>query len=251
MLALFAFCAGQAQAHFGMVVPSTATVTEKKDANLVVDIAFAHPMEREGIDMAKPRAFTITRDGKTEDLAGRLTLASFLKHKAWQARYAVTQPGVHQFAMTPEPYFEPAEDKYIVHYTKTVVAAFGEEDGWGDPLGLPAEIVPLTRPFANYVGNVFRGLVLVNGNLAPNVEVEVECYNADGRRASPNPYFVTQVVKTDASGIFASGVPWAGWWGFAALSESEEKMDYKGTPKPVEIGAVLWMHFAVPKESRN
>ena len=47
------------------------------------------------------------------------------------------------------------EDCFIIHYTKTVVAAFGEEENWGQPLGLKTEIVPLTRPFANYTGNVF------------------------------------------------------------------------------------------------
>ncbi|MDR2743844.1 MAG: DUF4198 domain-containing protein [Desulfovibrio sp.] len=242
-------CATRAEAHFGMVIPSSSTVSEKKDAALTLDIAFAHPMEREGMDMARPKAFTLTRDGKTEDLTARVTPASIMKHKSWRAGYTISRPGVHQFAVTPEPYFEPAEDTYIVHYAKTVVAAFGEEDGWSEPIGLPAEIVPLTRPFGNYAGNVFRGLVLVNGKPAPNTDVEVEYYNAHARRAAPNPYFVTQVVKTDANGVFAYGIPWDGWWGFAALSESEEKLDYKGALKPVEIGAVLWMEFAVPKIS--
>ena len=36
---------GVALAHFGMVIPSTGTVTEKKDANVSLDLAFAHPME--------------------------------------------------------------------------------------------------------------------------------------------------------------------------------------------------------------
>ncbi|MDR1660049.1 MAG: DUF4198 domain-containing protein, partial [Desulfovibrio sp.] len=117
------------------------------------------------------------------------------------------------------------------------------------PIGLPAEIVPLTRPFGNYAGNAFRGLVLVNGKPAPDTDVEVEYYNAHSRRAAPNPYFVTQVVKTDANGVFVCGIPWDGWWGFAALSESGEKLDYKGSLKPVEIGAVLWTEFSAPKAS--
>jgi cobalt/nickel transport protein len=174
-----------------------------------------------------------------------------MKHKAWKARCVLNRPGVHQFVLIPEPYFEPIEDSYIIHYTKTVVAAFGEEEGWSEPVGLPAEIVPLTRPFGNYAGNVFRGLVLVNGKPAPNADVEVEYYNARNAYAAPNPYFVTQVVKTDADGIFVYGVPWVGWWGFAALSQSAEKMDYKGEPKPVEIGAVLWTEFAAPLKARG
>lgn len=69
--------------------------------------------------------------------------------------------------MEPQPYWEPAEDCYIVHYTKAYVAAFGEEEGWDEPAGLKTEIVPLTRPFGNYAGNVFQGQVLLNGKPVP------------------------------------------------------------------------------------
>ena len=61
---------------------------------------------------------------------------------------------------------------------------------------------------------------------------------------------MTQVVKTDANGVFAYAAPWAGWWGFAALNTAAEKMDYKGQPKNVELGAVLWLEFAAPKRAK-
>ena len=149
--------------------------------------------------------------------------------------------------MEPEPYFEPAEDTYIIHYTKTAVAAFGGEEGWDEPLGLKTEIVPLTRPFGNYAGNVFQGRVLLDGKPVPGAEVEVESYNKAKGHTAPNEYFVTQVVKADENGVFSYGVPWAGWWGFAALNTAKEKLDYKGEPKPIELGAVLWLEFVAPK----
>ena len=161
-LALLFCVAAQAEAHFGMVIPSTATVTEKKDADLKLDISFSHPMEMQGMDMAAPKAFTVTLDGKSEDLKASLKPATVMGHKAWQAAYKIKKPGVYQFAVEPEPYFEPAEDTYIIHYTKTAVAAFGGEEGWDEPLGLKTEIVPLTRPFGNYAGNVFQGLSLIH-----------------------------------------------------------------------------------------
>ncbi|BAV91975.1 DUF4198 domain-containing protein [Candidatus Desulfovibrio trichonymphae] len=247
ILSLVLFCAAQAEAHFGMVIPSAATITEKKDANLKIDLAFAHPMEMKGMDMAAPKAFTVTVDGRTEDVRYLLKPSVILGHKAWQAAYAVKKPGVYQFAVAQAPYFEPAEDTYIVHYTKTVTAAFGGEDGWNEPLGLKTEIVPLTRPFGNYAGNIFRGQVLLNGKPAPNTDVEVEFWNTDGRRTAPNEYFLTQIVRTDQNGVFAFGVPWAGWWGFAALSTADEKLDYKGEQKPIELGAVLWTEFVAPR----
>ncbi|MBO4300875.1 MAG: DUF4198 domain-containing protein [Desulfovibrio sp.] len=246
-LAVFFCWAGQTQAHFGMVIPSTPTVTDKKDASLRLDIAFAHPMELEGMDMATPQSVTVSRDGTSEDLKSALTSGKILGHKAWQLAYTVKKPGVYQFAVVPEPYFEPAEDTYIVHYTKTVVAAFGEEEGWDKPLGIKTEIVPLTRPFGMYAGNVFQGRVLFDGKPAKDTVVEVECYNKDKKHVAPNEYYVTQVIKTDENGVFTFATPWAGWWGFAALTTSAETMDYKGEAKPVELGAVLWTYFATPK----
>ena len=138
------------------------------------------------------------------------------------------------------------EDCFIIHYTKTVVAAFGEEEGWDVPLGLKTEIVPLTRPFANYSGNVFQGRVLLDGKPVPGAVVEVEYYNRDAAYAVPNAYFTTQVIKADEEGVFTYSVPWAGWWGFAALNTAEEKMDHQGSPKDVELGAVIWMDFTAP-----
>ena len=99
------------------------------------------------MDMQRPKALTVTVDGKTEDPASSLKPVSIIGHQAWRAGYSIKRPGVYQFAMEPAPYFEPAEDCFIIHYTKTVVAAFGEEEGWDVPLGLKTEIVPLTRPF--------------------------------------------------------------------------------------------------------
>lgn len=117
------------------------------------------------------RPATVTHDGKTEDIKATLKPATVLGHKAWQTTYGIKKPGVYQFAVEPAPYFEPAEDKFIIHYTKTVVAAFGEEEGWDAPLGLKTEIVPLTRPFANYTGNVFRGRVLLDGKPVAGADV--------------------------------------------------------------------------------
>lgn len=246
-LALLLCCGTRAEAHFGMVIPSAPMVTEKKDAALKLEISFSHPMEMQGMDMAEPKAVTVTFDGKTEDLTAGLKPATIMGHKAWQADFTIRRPGIYQFAVQPAPYFEPAEDCYIIHYAKTVVAAFGNEEGWDQPLGLKTEIVPLTRPFGNYAGNVFQGRVLLDGKPVSGAEVEVESYNKAGSHVPPNEYFVTQVVKADENGVFTYGVPWAGWWGFAALNTAADKLDYKGEAKSVELGAVLWMNFAAPQ----
>lgn len=237
---------GVALAHFGMVIPSAGTVTDKKDADVTLDLSFTHPMEMQGMPLAKPKAVQVIANGKTEDLKPSLKAKKIVDHDGWTAQYAIKRPGVYQFVMEPQPYWEPAEDCYIVHYTKAYVAAFGEEEGWDEPAGLKTEIVPLTRPFGNYAGNVFQGQVLLNGKPVPGADVEVELYNKDKKYEAPNEYMVTQVVKADANGVLTYAVPFAGWWGFAALNTADEKLDHDGTPKNVELGAVLWAEFVDP-----
>lgn len=245
-LSVFALC-GSAQAHFGMAIPSAATIMDKKDANIKLDIAFSHPSAGQGMDMEKPIAFSVNVNGQSLNLLDSLKPGEFFGHKAWTAEYAVKRPGLYQFAITPAPYFEPAEDCFIIHYTKTLVAAFGAEDGWEKPLGLPMEILPLTRPFGNFKGNVFQGVVLKNGKPLPGAIVEVESLNQNPRHVGPNDYYDAQQAMTDANGVFTVGIPWAGWWGFAALAEAEEQLEFQGRKKNVELGGILWLRFAEPQ----
>ena len=233
-----------ALAHFGMVIPQTQIVTEKKEATVPLQISFSHPMEMRGMPMAAPKAFKVISNGKTEAVPVQPT--KVMDQDAWKASYTVKRPGVYQFVVEPEPYWEETEDCFIIHYAKTYVAACGEEEGWDEPAGLKTEIIPLTRPFGNYAGNVFQGQVLLNGKPVPNAEVEVELYNKDKAYTAPNDYMVTQVIRADANGVFTYGIPFAGWWGFAALNTSDTKLNHNGQPKDVELGAVLWAEFVDP-----
>jgi cobalt/nickel transport protein len=234
---------GAASAHFGMLIPSQATLSQGDPRTLNLQLSFSHPMEMEGMDMAKPKALGVMAGGTKEDLLAALKPAKVMDKAAWSAAYNVKKPGVYTFFMEPEPYWEPAEDAFIVHYTKVVVPAFGDEEGWDKELGLKTEIVPLTRPFGLYAGNVFQGIVMLDGKRAPFAEVEVEFYNRDNAAEAPNEYLVTQVVKADRNGVFTYAAPRAGWWGFAALSTADFKLKQDGKDKAVEIGGVIWVYF--------
>lgn len=234
---------GQVMAHFGMVISSDNIVTQAKKS-VDLSLSFSHPFERHGMDLVRPEKFYVLMDGKKTDLQGSLKETTIMDHKAWQTSYRLKRPGVYHFAMEPTPYWEPAEDVSIIHYTKTIVAAFGADEGWDEPMGLPTEIVPLLRPFGNYAGNSFTGQVLMNGKPVPLAEVEVELYNQDGYLQAPSDYHVTQVVKADANGIFSFSCPKGGWWGFAALNEAGYTLNNpQGEAKGVELGAVLWIYM--------
>jgi len=194
--------------------------------------------------LAKPKRLLVRIGGKTEDIRGLLQPVKVMAQPAWQAVYAIKRPGAHLIAMEPEPYWEPAEDVFIIHYTKTVIAAFGDDEGWDEEMGLKTEIVPLSKPYALYAGNVFQGIVKLDGKVVPYAEVEVEYYNRDGKAQAPSDFMVTQTIKADGAGVFTYAAPQAGWWGFAALNEADFKLKTAaGEEKGVELGAVLWVHF--------
>lgn len=236
------FTSTMAFAHFGMVIPSDTMVAQDDNRTLTLSLSFSHPMEMVGMDMEKPKAFTVFSQNQSQDLLNQLKPATVMGHQAWTAAYVVKRPGVYIFSMEPQPYWEPAEDCFIVHLTKTVVTAFGDNEGWDAELGLAAEIVPLSKPFGLYAGNVFQGIVKRNGKPVPYAEVEVEYYNETKKAKAPTDDMVTQTIKADGNGVFTYATPTAGWWGFAALSTADYTLRHEGKEKPVEIGAVIWVY---------
>jgi cobalt/nickel transport protein len=226
-----------------MIIPDRSIVAPFED-ELELTIAFTHPFEAEGMDMAKPKKCFVDRGGKRQDLTKGLKEIQFMEHKAWKLDFSIILPGVYGFAVEPEPYWEPVEDAHIIHHTKVLVPAYGDEEGWDRPMGLKTEIIPLTRPFGNYAGNLFQGRVLVDGKPVPHAEVEVEYLNTEKSLSTTSPYHITQVVKADADGVFSFACPWSGWWGFAALTEADFTLpDPAGKEKAVELGAVFWTYM--------
>ena len=200
-------------------------------------------MEMVGMPLERPKVFSVFKEGKSSDLLGRLGPATVMGHKGWTMGYKIDRPGVYMLHMEPQPYWEPAEDCYIVHITKTVVAAFGDDEGWDAEIGLKTEIVPLAKPFGLYAGNVFQGIVKMNGRPVPYAEVEAEFYNRLKAVRAPTDYMVTQTIKADGDGIFTYASPASGWWGFSALNTADHKLKHEGEEKDVELGAVIWVYF--------
>ena len=233
-----------AWSHFGMVIPSDNMVMQDDPRTIKVTLSFSHPFELVGMELVKPKVFDVFAGGEKQNLLGSLQKIQVMGHSAWQAAYAVKRPSIYAFVMEPEPYWEPAEDSFIIHYTKTVVTAFGDDEGWDAEVGLKTEIVPLSKPFGLYAGNVFQGIVKLDGKPVPFAEVEVEYYNTDKKYTAPTDYMITQTIKADGNGVFTYAAPFSGWWGFAALNPADFKLKTKsGQEKGVELGAVIWVHF--------
>lgn len=231
-----------APAHFQELIPSTEIVDGKAERRLDLELTFTHPMAQgPAMPMGEPAAFGVLEPKARVDLKDRLEPVEVDGKAAYHCDYTVSGPGDYIFYVEPAPYWEPAEGVMIVHYTKTIVSAFGAETGWDRLLGLPVEIEPLTRPYGLWTGNLFSGVVRRDGKPVPFAEVEVEWRN-DGSVAPPAGAFITQVLKADANGVFSYAMPRAGWWGFAALLEADQPMENpQGKAVPLEQGALIWV----------
>ncbi len=238
-------------AHFGTLIPSDDIITQDDAKTIKMAVKFIHPMEGHYMEMEMPQQFGVLHNGEKTDLLSTLQAAKGKSSDQendftfWQSDYQIKRPGDHIFYVEPAPYWEPAEDVFIIHYTKVCVNALGLEEGWDTPIGLETEIIPLTRPYGLWTGNIFTGQVLVNGAPVPGAEVEVEYLNESPGNTriiqAPSDPYITQVVKADDNGVFSYAMPKAGWWGFAALNEGSATIQKDGAEKGVEIGAVFWV----------
>lgn len=236
----------KAYAHFQMIIPSDEMVSQVENRTVNLDVRFYHPFEGSGMNMAKPAQFGVMVGGEKINLLNDLKEVRIKDREgkmftAFKTTYSIKNPGDHIFYVEPKPYWEPAEESFIIHYTKVIVNALGMEEGWDEEVGLKTEIVPLTRPYGLWAGNVFQGVVKVKGKAVPYAEVEVEYFNDEAKIKAPADPMITQVIKADENGVFTYAMPKAGWWGFAALNTDEKTMTHEGKEYPVEIGAVLWV----------
>ena len=235
--------AGTAAAHYAMVIPSEPIVSGEEGREVTLTLSFSHPFEGVGMALDRPAAFGVVHGGERTDLLAALEPAEAMGASGFTLTHSLERPGAHVFHMEPQPYWEPAEELFIVHHTKLVVPAFGDDSGWDAALGLPTEIVPLARPFGLYAGNLFQGIVEMDGEPVPFAEVEVEHHGEGAPLEAPSELMITQTVKADGNGVFSYAAPAPGWWGFAALNEAGYTLSHEGEEKPVELGAVIWVRF--------
>ncbi len=227
---------GVGYAHFLVIMPSA---TETDGEAVALEVLFTHPMnQKHTMEMAKPKEFGVFAQGKKTDLSGTLKAKKVNGKSAYGSSYKPKAPGDHIFYVVPAPYYEEAEDIYIQQCCKVVVNAFGESEGWDAMVGMPVEIEPLVRPYGLWTGMLFRGVVKNMGKPVPNVEIEVEYFNGDGKTKAPTESAEVQIIKTNADGEFSFALPKAGWWGFAALGAGGEQ---KHEGKELSLDAVMWV----------
>jgi cobalt/nickel transport protein len=240
VLAFSLMAAAPLMAHFQTVLSDRSVLDGAGAVQLTYQ--FTHPFEHRLMQMDRPVEAGVFFEGKKSSMMGELIEAKSGNFSFWRAKHQLKEPGVYQFYVDPKPYFEPAEGVFIRHITKTLVDVGGANEGWDEPIGLKAEIVPLSRPYAVYTGNIFSGQVLYKGKPAAGVIVEVGIDDGVGKKlGNPDELITAYSVKTDANGVFHAAMPFDGWWGFAALIEDDQELKHEGKSYPVELGALIWV----------
>ena len=258
---LTCLASGAAYAHFQLLYTPEAAL--KEAGAIPLALVFSHPFESGfTMNMGQPEAFyVVSRRGdaekKSTDLMQYLEPIQWAGQDSKGAAYVAKPPrsvtrslGDYTYVLKPAPYYEKSEDKYIQQITKTMVNIGGLPGAWDEPLGLPVEVVPLDKPYANWVGGVFRAVILSGGKPVPHAEIEVEYLNhepqidahkfADEAKATaPQDAFTTLSIRADAAGQVIIGLPKAGWWGIAALDLRGDKSKFQG--KHLSLDAVLWL----------
>ncbi|MGO9122136.1 MAG: DUF4198 domain-containing protein [Desulfomonilaceae bacterium] len=237
--------AAASSAHFGMIIPSTDIIGKDDPREISLTLQFTHPFEGgPQMDLVKPEKFGVVVEDKVTDLTGTLIEKKVGGASVWETKYKITRPADYIFFMQPKPYWESAEDKFIIHFTKVIVDALGAQTGWdkaiGQTAGILMEVIPVSRPYGLYAGNLFTGQVFRDGKPVANSEVEVEFWGM-GKTKAPTDSHIRQVIKTDPNGVFSYAMPKPGWWGFSAIMQGPESIKYEGKDKMVEIGAVIWV----------
>lgn len=248
------------QAHFQTLYVAESAL--QRGGDLEFALVFTHPFQgRPTMPMGLPRSFSMTsyRVGAEPVVTD---LRKYLRPIEWEgggqraAAYRASIPremvrslGDYVFLLEPEPYLEAGEDIYIQQFTKVIVNVGGVPSGWTNTQNLPVEIQPLSRPYANWTGGVFRAIVLSGGQPVPFAQIEVEYVNypvdlkkngfgSKAKMTAPHPAYERLSVLADANGVMAVSLPKAGWWGIAALGIGAEKV-HKG--KTMSQDAVLWV----------
>ncbi|MCC6154915.1 MAG: DUF4198 domain-containing protein [Candidatus Hydrogenedentes bacterium] len=251
MVALLAWCGAAAHAHVQIMVPAA-----QDGAVSTLDIRFVEHASENGpaLPMPRPQQFGVIVNQKKTDLLGTLQARESGGQPAWAVAYTMKEAGAHVFFLQPAPYWEPAEQVLVVHYTKVILNScpaklpteshMGWEnwEGHDTLVGFPVEIEPSVQCTSLWTGSAFTGIVRVNGRPAPHCRVEVEYLNDKGAVKLPDNSYITHILKTDTQGGFTYVPARAGWWAMTAIPQSGEKAaGPNGKEVDLEMGGALWI----------
>lgn len=233
------------RAGFGLIVPSDEMLSPGESPAISLRLGLFDPLAPLFMEVARPKRFGVQHLGEATDLLTSLKPREEKNPAAWLTEFTAKNPGDYTFYAEHAPRWEAADDQFSVPLAKVCVNVLALEEGWDEPVGLEAEIIPLSRPYGLWTGNLFSGQVLLGGEPAPYVAIEVAWLGTAPDTPPILPRTATafriQKIRTDANGVFHYAMPRAGWWGFAAILDTDRTIKKDNEEKAVSIVTSFWV----------
>jgi cobalt/nickel transport protein len=230
-------------APYTFLTPAASIVPAGEAQSVGLRLGTFDPLTRRPVATAKPARLASQHLGEQSDLLGSLKPAADAgaappEPAAWAAELPLRRPGDYTVFSESAPHWDAEADSFVVLFTKSCINFQPLEEGWDEPVGQELEIVPLSRPYGLWRGNLFSGQVLLKGEPAAYVEVTATRL---GDPAAQLPPYLVQKVRADGNGIFHFALPRGGSWGVVAWSEADWTLHRDGDDKPVLLGAGIWL----------
>ncbi len=248
LISCFVLQTPAARAHFHMLFPDDKPAAQPGD-KVKFTYRWGHPFEHELFDATKPVELIVIspagEKSKLTDLEEFKVPAG--KNKVTAHRFVFEPRGTvaervgdYVFALTTPQVFMKDEE-VILEDTVKVVLHVQAQKGWDQVVGLPFELVPLTRPYGLKPGMVFQAQALFKDKPLAGAMVEVERYNEVPPKELPPEEHRTRAVKTDPNGILTCTLPDAGWWCITAYRDGG-KAGHAGKNYPLQQRTTFWVY---------
>lgn len=244
-------------AHFQVFWPQSTGCYAKPGETITWRYFWGHPYEMLISDAQPGKFFMFTPQKQKENLALKdIALkdqGSGQDRKAYEVTYKPPGPGDYYLCLESPPYFITEDQVFWQDYVKEPLHVVRDK-GWDQPVGLPVEIVPLTRPYGWPAGSVFKGQALARNLPLTRAVVEIEKFNEvyvpraqcpKDRLGADNGPLMTRVTKTDQLGYFVCTLDSPGWWIISVTAPGGKKA-YERKTYPVELRGGLWVYVEPP-----
>jgi cobalt/nickel transport protein len=244
---------GAAQGHFHTFWPDSPNGYGALGERITWQYFWGHPYEMILFDAEAPRIYVVSPDGQKADLApvpvemedpgtGQMRAAFTFSH-------APEAIGDSWLVLEAPPCPIAEEGAAVKDYVKQCVHVMAET-GWERGLGLPIELVPLTRPYGLEAGFAFTARAYLDGEPLAGSAVEIEKFNRFHVTAESLPKdqygledvpMITRAARTDANGYVTVTLDEPGWWMISVAAESGTvSVDGQDWARVLRGG--LWVH---------
>ncbi|MGD2174267.1 MAG: DUF4198 domain-containing protein [Candidatus Brocadiaceae bacterium] len=244
---------GAVSAHFHTFWPDSPNGYGRPGQRVSWQYFWGHPYELIIFDAREPNVRAVTPDGGTVQLTPEPTEvrdpATGSTRRAFTFSYTPEALGDTWIVLEAPPLPIEEEGEAVKDYVKQCVHVMAER-GWDEPVGLPVEMVPLTRPYGLEEGFAFTARALLNGEPLPDAAVEIEKFNGFyvDEEMLPTDQFgtedvpmITRAAKTDAGGYVTATLDEPGWWVISVSAESGT-VSLEGETYPRVLRGCLWVH---------